>query len=182
MSKSVSIEILHKLLICNAEAGTLTWRERPREFFKSDREWKRWNGRYAGKPALASLDKSGYLQGRIFKSKFQASRVIWAMTNGEWPKGQVDHERGDLVDNRPVKMRDVSNLENSRNAKLARNNSSGVTGVSWSKARRLWTAYIYVSATRIFLGAFASKADAVTIRKAAEVEHGFHPNHGRRQC
>lgn len=47
-------------------------------------------------------------------------------------------------------------------------NTSGVTGVSWDKARQKWFAYIHIHRKRIQLGYYEHFADAVKARKDAE--------------
>jgi hypothetical protein len=66
-----------------------------------------------------------------------------------------------------------------RNAKKPITNSSGYIGVNWHKSAKKWMAQIKVNRKNIYLGLFTNKEDAVEARKEAEVEHGFHKNHGR---
>jgi hypothetical protein len=42
-----------------------------------------------------------------------------------------------------------------------------------------WQARIRVNNRHIYLGVFDSMEEAVRVRKIAEREYGFHPNHGR---
>lgn len=56
-------------------------------------------------------------------------------------------------------------------AKIARkNNTSGVPGVDWLRAKRLWRASICFKGHRHYLGSFENFEDAVTARKRAERE------------
>jgi hypothetical protein len=178
-AKTIPIEILRQLLTYNPETGTLTWLERPREFFKTDRYWKQWNDRFAGKPALASWDKSGRFTGAIFGKTFFAHRVIWALIHGEWPKDEIDHVRGMSAGNKPPNLREATHLENCKNQKLRATNVSGVIGVSWFKRTNRWHSQIMVNRKQIHLGYFVEKKKAIAARKAGEVKYGFHPNHGR---
>ena len=61
---------LHELLDYDPLTGILLWRYRPQELGS-------WNSRYAGKPALASKNKKGYLYGSLSGSTVRAHRVIW---------------------------------------------------------------------------------------------------------
>jgi hypothetical protein len=175
--RTIAIETLHQLLICDAGAGTLTWRERPREMFPTNRSWKAWNTKYAGKPALVTVDKEGYLCGGILGRSFLAHRVVWAMTHGEWPKNQIDHEFGNKADNVPSEMRDATQVQNGRNQKRYSTNTSGVTGVYLEVGR--WRARAKVNGRMLNFGTYALKSDAIAARKMGETLHGFHPNHGR---
>ena len=173
-----TIETLHKLLICDAKAGTLVWRERELHFFRSVRDCNAWNARYAGKSAMITIDDHGYRYGKIFNKKHKAHRVIWAMETGEWPVDQIDHEDHNRANNRFKNLRDVSNMVNGQNRTLNANNNSGICGVSWHKRDRAWRANIVVEGKQISLGYFKKKKAAIDARKKAELVHGFHHNHG----
>lgn len=54
--------------------------------------------------------------------------------------------------------------------RINKKNTSGYPGVSFEKKTGLWFAYIHVDRDRIFLGRFASKEDAIAIRKKAAAE------------
>lgn len=59
------------------------------------------------------------------------------------PSGAVtDHIDGDGLNNRRGNLRHASHVENCRNQRLAKNNTSGFKGVSWHKARRKWITQI----------------------------------------
>lgn len=179
MARTLPIETLHRLLICDPEAGTLTWRERPREMFTRARLWKAWNTRYAGKPALNYVGPTGYRMGRINGVEFRAHRVVWAMATGEWPPQELDHESGVKTDNRLSKMRPATRSQNMQNTKLFSTSKSGVAGVCYMKQARKWRAYIVVNYKQRHLGCFSLKEEAIAARSAAETVHGFHRNHGR---
>jgi len=168
--------LISLLLRYEAETGKLFWLQRPRIFFKSDREWRRWNTRYAGKEAF-SPNTQGYLDGMIFRTMYRAHHVAWALHYGEWPELQIDHINGDRADNRIVNLREVTRSENCRNTRLRSNNTSGVMGVSRHGKR--WRAYIHADGRIVHLGVFATVEEAKAARKAAEAEHGYHANHGR---
>lgn len=92
---------------------------------------------------------------------------------------QVDHVNGDGLDNRRCNLRVVTATENQRNKRRNRNNASGVSGVSYATRDRTWIAAIKVGGKGHILGHFKEFDDAVAARRAAEIEHGFHQNHGR---
>lgn len=162
------------------DTGTFSWKRRARRFFKSYRDFKAWNARYPGERALYQVDDKGYAFGRVAGPMLKAHRVAWAISYGEWPS-VIDHINGNPADNRLSNLRNVTTLENSRNAKIPKNNTSGVVGVSWNKASRKWCARIGVQMREIVLGYYASKDEAIAARRAAEKEHGFHENHGRQR-
>jgi len=135
---------------------------------------KKWNTRYAGKPAMTALRNTGYLHGRIFDKGYQAHRVAWALAHGEWPKGEIDHINGVRTDNRIENLRDIPKAENQRNMKRNKRNKSGVPGLFRRKSGG-WA----VSIQGEYIGTFKCAGRAVAARKQAERERGFHPNHGR---
>jgi len=177
-------EELRQLLRYEPETGKLYWLERPPEMFEGERRdstWacNSWNARYAGKEAFTCPDTCGYLRGRINRIAYSAHRVIWAITYGEWPPEQIDHINGQRRDNRTENLRSVTHAENMRNLPRMSGNTSGRTGVYWSKAGSKWYALIGVGGRMIYLGTFDCFEDAVAAREKAEIEHGFHPNHDR---
>lgn len=174
-----SIPYLRKILICDAESGSLTWRRRPRSMFVQDGHFNSWNKRCAGKPAINSPNGNGYLCGRIDNNLFLAHRVIWAMHHSEWPEFQIDHINGVRSDNRISNLRSVTQAENSKNVKLMAHNTSGYHGVRFRKDTSKWTAEIQSENVIYRLGNFHTKEEAIMARQAAEKDFGFHPNHGR---
>jgi len=106
---------------------------------------------------------------------------VWEQANGPIPDGyEVDHINGQRDDNRLENLRLVTRKENMQNAKRYSTNTSGVTGVSWSKSKNKWRAYVMSEYKLISLGYHADWFDAVCARKSADNRYGFHENHGRR--
>lgn len=169
---------LNRLLAYDPITGTLTWKYRPREFFETERSFKAWNSTYAGKEAFTAVDRKGYNVGAIFGVNYRCHRVIFKMVYGVDPD-QVDHEDGDPQNNRLINLRDVSGQQNQMNMKRSKANRSGVTGVRFDTNRQKWTATIGVDGKTRNLGRFDTMEEAVQARQQAEVQYGFHPNHGR---
>lgn len=162
-------EALRAMFRYDAKAGKLYWLPRPDD--------PRWNRVFAGKEA-GGMDGKGYIRIRTDGNNWNAHRVIWKLVHDEEPEF-VDHISGDRADNRLTNLRSVDKAENARNTRLGRNNTSGHNGVHWVTREQRWRACIYVGGRKLSLGDFAEKHGAVAARKAAEVEHGYHPNHGR---
>lgn len=173
----ISVETLHQLLRCDAAEGKLYWKQRPREMFPSFKGFRTWEARFADKEAFTSKNRNGYFHGCILYKYLLAHRIIWAMENGQWPD-QIDHINHNKTDNRISNLRSVSLLENQHNVRLHKRNTSGTAGVDWNKKDKRWRARICVAGININLGYYKLKTDATLARKAAEIEHGFHPNHG----
>lgn len=178
----ISPELVRDLLRYDPESGKLFWRPRTPALFGGDAARARtsadaWNARFAGKEAFTATS-NGYRQGGIANIIFRAHQVIWAICYGDWPHG-VDHINGDRADNRLINLREVSQADNMRNRRRGKNNSSGVVGVYWNSQISQWIAQICVDGSRSTLGCFDRIEEAASARKAAEVESGFHLNHGR---
>lgn len=121
----------------------------------------------------------GYILIAVEGERYQAHRLAWLYTYGEWPKDEVDHINHVKTDNRIVNLREVNHKDNLKNQALYKNNKSDVCGVYRNKQRDKWQAGIRVNGKHIHLGLFTDKRSAATARKEAENKYGFHPNHGR---
>ena len=82
-----------------------------------------------------------------------------------------DHINRNKRDNRSSNLRPCVQQENCRNGSLRCNNTSGVIGVSWSKAKNAWIARVCVDYKEIYLGQYQNKDDAIRARLRAEVEY-----------
>ena len=185
MKNPPSPETLRKLLRYDAGTDKLFYLARTEDMFEDGAQsarhrCARWNSMYSGKEAFSSVTITGYLIGSIHGKKLYAHRVIWAMETGEWPSDEIDHVNGVRSDNRIQNLRSVSHAVNLRNQKRSANNTSGATGVYWSKGASKWAARIVYGGVSKHLGVFDRFEDARGARKSAEVEHGFHHNHGRK--
>ena len=167
--KELTQERLQYLLSYNPDTG---------EFTRLVRRGRCPAGEIAGYPSRKSSGQF-YVKIRIDGKKYYAHRLAWLYTYGDWPKDQIDHLYQDSLNNRLINLREVTNAENLKNRKRQNNNRSGVTGVHFHNKAQKWEAYITVNFKRIYLGHFDLKDDAIVARKNAEVEYGFHPNHGR---
>ncbi len=172
-----SIETLRNLIDYDPETGRMVWKSRPREMFKSDKNWKWWNTRYAGTEAASSLATYGHRQLKINDRSYAGHRVAWAIHHGEWPN-IIDHINGKPADNRICNLRNVTMMENQRNQRMHVTNTSGVCGVSWSKLRCKWIAQIRLYDRSIYLGAYDSMDEAVIARSAANKVLGYTKRHG----
>lgn len=160
------------------QTGFLYWKERPDHHFKNLRGKNCWNARLAGKLALHLLNRDGYRVGTInFKLVF-SHRAIYKMLTGLEPE-TILHENGNCSDNRIENLSNGTQLENMKNQKQYKNNSSGITGVSWHKKTEKWQVSICVENKQKYLGLFSNLEEAIKCRKKAEIELGFHSNHGK---
>lgn len=176
--KSLDIDFLNECLVYEASSGLLFWKKRPLEHFANRNACGVWNSKHAGTIA-GSPNVNRRWSTKINAKLYQNHRLAWALYYGCWPDDQIDHINGNPEDNRISNLRVVSNAENQRNTKRKKNNTSGVTGVSWHKRGRVWCATIRINQKQRHLGQFSNFDQAVAARKAAETEFGYHCNHGR---
>jgi hypothetical protein len=175
IDNQIDVSILHNLLAYDADTGMLTWKKRCIDPSKSERSQKAWNDRYTGKQA--GCNDRGYLVTKIFNKKHLAHRLAWAMHYGVWPTQMIDHISGDRADNRIVNLRQTTQSENNRNQRIRADNTSGYVGVYKRGAK--WYARISVDNKKLHLGLYDTVEQAVQARKQAEIDYGYHENHGR---
>jgi len=178
-----SADYLREILDYNPETGVLTWKERPKEMFQSGykdgaAQCKTWNKRYANKPA-EGIGCGGYVRVNILGNRYLAHRLIWRMVTGEVPV-EIDHINGIRADNRWCNLRAADRSTNMRNLHIRSDNTSGVTGVSKCNRDNVYIAYINIDGRMVVLGRFNTLKEAADARQKANVEYGFHENHGRR--
>jgi hypothetical protein len=87
-------------------------------------------------------------------------------------KGQdVDHIKGNKLDNRRANLRLCSRSQNKANVGLKRTNTSGFKGVSFFKQTKRWRARIKVDYKATHLGFFPDKESAAKAYDAAAILH-----------
>lgn len=145
-------------------------------YWKINRSSNARKGQEAG-----SLDSKGYRFIRLNKKAYRTHRIIWKMLKNEDPLGEIDHIDGNSLNNKIKNLRIVSHQENLKNCKLRKDNTSGITGISFNKKRKKWVSYMHINGAMINLGEFDKKKKAIEVRKNFEKLNGFHKNHGRKK-
>ncbi|ENW7558987.1 HNH endonuclease [Salmonella enterica] len=131
---------------------------------------------------VGSVSEEGYLRVSVDRKTYTAHCIIWDMLHPDdllTPGYEIDHIDHDRLNNRASNLRKVNKQGNQRNASRRKDNTTGVTGVHWFKPTNRWTAQIFLDGRQQRLGYFLTLLDAVAARKSAEIQHGFHENHGR---
>jgi hypothetical protein len=167
-----SPELLRKLLRYEPETGMLFWKNRPREMFNSDITFHSFNRRFAGKEALAYVNKK-YRVGKILGKKFLAHRVVWAIETGSWPVALIDHINQNTTDNRLNNLREATKRQNGANSRSRSKSSSKYLGVHWSKRDQNWRSQIRINGVKQWIGCFTSEREAaLAYDHAAKKFHG----------
>ena len=164
--KGVNYKRAHELFSYNHETGELR------------NKITRGPNAQAGELAGCIKNGTGYQQIIYNYKSYKAHRIIWLMVHGRYPDGDIDHINHDRTDNRIENLRVVTRMENCQNHKRS-NRSPFLPGVSWHTRDLVWQSYITVFYTRHYLGQSETLLDAACLRKSAEIEYGFHENHGR---
>ena len=168
---------MHRPLLTQAQAlemfsyadGKLHWRKKISK--------KTVVGNEAG--TMRKID--GYRQIMIDRCTYRTHRLIYLYHHG-WLPEIIDHINQDKSDNRIENLRSATRTENAYNCKLRPDNTSGVKGVTWSKAKRKWVARLYADRRCVNLGRFADKHEAIAAVTTARIQyHGAFASQGTMQ-
>lgn len=153
-------------------------------YYEEDSGLLRWKVRSAQRVHVGDVagksKNSEYRKVRVNGKLILVHRIIWEMQCGEIPEGMcIDHIDGDTFNNKISNLRLVTHQENHKNQKKRSNNKSGYLGVTWNKQHKKWQASIRVNRKVKYIGFFNDIEEAARARKSADIEYGFHQNHGR---
>ena len=113
------------------------------------------------------IDSNGYVMARDISNSLKHIHLHKLL----FPESkEVDHKKHNLIDNRKENLRPVSHNQNMFNKRKYKNNTSGVTGVTWHKRSNKWRVSITINNKSIHLGYFDKEDfdEAVKTRKEAE--------------
>lgn len=111
---------------------------------------------------------TGYMKTKTKDNKFIFMHRL--ITDNKY--GIVDHINRNKLDNRRDNLRDATKQDNALNKDgVISTNTSGYTGVYFSKQHNKWVAQICVNDRIIYLGIFKDKNDAIFTRLEAELKH-----------
>ncbi len=168
MTKTETEEVIAQMRLVysyDPESGRLTY-------------LRRHGSRKAGDHVGRRCGGGGYMSIQFNGVNHLAHRVAWAMHYGAWPETNIDHIDHVIMNNRISNLRLATRAENAKNRPIYGKNKSGVPGVWWDARYGTWYAQVGGGINRKFLGAFGNLFDAVCARKSAEMELGYHNNHG----
>lgn len=120
---------------------------------------------------------SGYGSASVNGKKWLAHRYVYAIRVGDISEGgEVDHLCRNKLCVRPDHLRAVTHIDNVRAQGLRTNNTSGVRGVNWDKARGKWAARVNVGGKKRHVGRFDTLEEAAQAVAAARTS--FYADHG----
>lgn len=148
---------LATLLDYNPETGSLTWKVQRSNRMPGDK--------------AGVVRNSGYAYVGFHSKRFLVHRIAWLMHYGELPTKLIDHRNHDRLDNRICNLRLADPVQNGRNRRKPKNNTSGYKGVV--RAGKKWTARIRYNGRVNSLGIFESpEAAHEAYVQAAHIHHG----------
>lgn len=108
---------------------------------------------------------------------FREHRLIYLMHHGNLPDA-VDHIDGDSLNNCIENLREVDVIQNQQNAKIRKDNKSGIKGVHWNKCLSKWKAQIKINGKNKHIGIYDDlNVAAEAIKAAREKYHGEYARH-----
>lgn len=116
----------------------------------------------------------GYIKTKIKNKSYFVHRLIWIMHNG-YTELNIDHIDHNPSNNKIENLRLVKHLDNCRNRKLRKDNTSGMNGVMFNKSKNKWEVYL----SKKYIGSFTTKEEAIEKRKEIDLTSGYHKNHGK---
>jgi hypothetical protein len=181
-------DLIKRAVKYDPTSGGFTWLERTPDMFEPSRSdkltytpecrCKGYNTRYAGKPVKININNHGYATFRMFGKIYAAHRVAAYLMLNRWPIC-IDHIDGDKTNNVWSNLQEVTLHQNAKNQKKRRTNTSGVTGVHFSKQCGKYIASIRRNGRLTHLGVFERLEDAAEVRLKAQQELGYSDRHGK---
>lgn len=168
------IDYLRECFELDGSTGALTWKVRPRSHFRTARGWRTFNAQMAGKEAGA-ISPDGYRLVTINKRLFKAHRIVFSLSNGRAPQGEIDHRDGNPANNAPSNLRDATPSQNQVN-KAAWRGRSLPKGV-YAKDAKFVAKLRKIGGETVYLGRFSTVDEAKAAHAAAVAE--YHGEFGR---
>ena len=153
------LEELKEHLDYNPDTGIITWKKPTHQCIKVGQE-------------AGYITYYGYKAIEFKRQQYRLHRIAYYMYHGIDPlEKMVDHENRNKQDNWIKNLRLATCPENGRNRKLHKNNTSGITGVTWDKREGKWKAHINLNGKHKSLGWYINIQDAEQARKEGEIKY-----------
>lgn len=162
--RELTQELLKEILYYNKNTGNFHW-IKPSHFTPQVK------GRIAGSV------HNGYISITIDGTPYRAHRLAFLWMTGRVPT-EVDHVNRKRNDNKWCNIREVTHTENMKNQPIAKNNKTGVSGISIRKDNNKFMVKIGVKGNPTHLLSTTDFFEACCARKSAEKKYGYHKNHG----
>lgn len=151
----LTAEIARQFLSYDPDSGSLTWLIS--------------RGTVKAGSSVCRVSNRGYLTVKLLGKTYQAHRIAWLITYGEWPI-TIDHINRQRTDNRLVNLRNATQQQNMCNVPRKRTNTSGVRGVSWQSQSRKWQVEVKADGKRYYLGSYRDIELAELVASEARIK------------
>jgi len=124
---------------------------------------------------ITGTTANGYRRIKIGGIGYKLHKLAFLYETGVYPDQIVDHIDGNKINNVFSNLRLVTNEESNRNRRFKPRGSKHL-GVY--KTGNRWRARITINSRHCHVGTFDTEEEAIEARKSAEIENGYHVNHG----
>jgi len=125
---------------------------------------------------VGTTPKHGYSQTYFEGKNYRLHRLVFLYHYGYLPF-EIDHINGDKADNRIENLRAATSTQNQQNAKLRKDNISGVKGVNWYKPSKKWQVQLRINTVKTHIGYFNNLELAELV--AIEARDKYHKEFAR---
>lgn len=144
---------LKELIHYNPETGVWTWLQ---------------SGKGRRSLIAGSRSKrSGRREICIDYKRYQAYHLAFLYMTGEMPADEVDHRDKNCTNDSWENLREATRLQNGANRSLNKNNTSGVTGVTWDRKNQKWRSSLVTNGVYVSLGRHTDLDVACAVRQEA---------------
>lgn len=98
---------------------------------------------------------TGYMRVKVNGKQRLVHRIIYLFHHGVLP-AILDHINGNILDNRIENLREATPAQNQYNAKLRKDNTSGIKGVTFRKSQKTWQVRVKINGVRKYIGDYKS--------------------------
>ena len=117
-----------------------------------------------------------YVRRRFYTGGKRVSQKLHRFILGvEDPRVKVDHKDGNFLNNCRKNLRKATCAQNNQNAKIRKDNASGIKGVTWQprgyKMGPGWVVSVQTNGRRLYVGKFKSLEEAAIARSIAAKQH-----------
>ena len=143
------------------------------EYIDGNLYWKK-SKQGIRKNKLAGDKNSNNYTRVVYKGqKYNIHRLIFMINYGYVPEF-IDHIDGNPSNNRIENLREATCIENCQNQKMAKNNTSGIKGVTLNKNINKWLVRVSVNKKRLFLGYYDNLDVAELVANETRIK--YHKN------
>ena len=132
----------------------------------------------AGTIKKQSGSKDSFRRITFEQQEYTSGQLAWSFMMGTFPDFIIDHIDQDALNDKWVNLRRGDRCIDQRNHKKSCRNTTGIVGVKWHITSSKYHAFIGIGGKQKYLGSSADFFEAVCLRKRAEVEYNYSPNHG----